>query len=219
MVGHRQPFFYGMALGPATDEKMPITKRRFRTTAGTSGRARPETQNLVRNESNLGNVTQLLQQYAETTESPQTASTPATALGLQDQVNALKQIVTSWDAMLREITQSVFGCLATTTVGGLPYYTELPNNEPDLGAPRARLAEGQRVTLVYPQLQAAGFLFMRLRVTDPSTGEIEQFYVPVMSMAHQPTAAAKLLTIDGGGQEVTYFDNFHNPGETNPIEK
>ena len=200
---------------------MPLTKRRIRT-AGSVG-VGPRTPNTTiiptTNAANLGTVTEMLQQFTETTGStlPIPVST-TTNQSVQEQLDTLKQIVTSWDGVLREITQSVFGCLATTTVGGLPYYTELPTSEADLGVPRARLAEDQRVTLVYPQLQAAGYLFMRLRVTDPGTGEIEQFYVPVTNMSHPSAKAAKLLAIAGDAQPA-YFDHFHNPGERDPKEQ
>ena len=128
----------------------------------------------------------MLRQFTETTGNlPIPVSTTTTSV--QEQLDALKQIVTSWDGVLREITQSVFRCLATTTVGGLPYYTELLTSEVDLGIPRARLVEDQRVTRC-PQLRpqavhaAAGHR--------PGTGEIEQFYVPVTN-AGQPPAKAQ----------------------------
>jgi hypothetical protein len=156
----------------------------------------------------------MLQQFTEGTSKSMTVTPAVTETSVLQQLEGLKKLVSHWDEILREITQSVFGCIATTTIDGLPYYTEIPKNETDLTTPRARLAIDQKATLVYPQLQAAGLLFMRLRRTDPGTGEIEQFYVPVTNMGLDAGRAGTLLGIDK--TDRAYFDHFHNPGETDP---
>lgn len=199
-------FFYGIGLGPKT---MPLTKRRIRTVQSHAAGAKPAAANAAYS----GSVADLLQEYTETIHTPPPAAV-AVKGNLAEQVATLQQVVSGWDGILREITQSVFACVATTAVDSVPYFTELPKVATDLAAPHSRLAAGQLATLVYPQLQAVGLLFMRLRVTDAATGEIEQFYVPVSNMRQTNEQAAALL----GTETVShaYFDHFHNPGETDP---
>lgn len=129
-------------------------------------------------------------------------------VALKQQVQTLASQVQQWQQILTEITQSVFVLNATVSVDNLPYYTELPATKLDLAGYTGRLSAHTRVTVMYPQLQRSDFIFMRLRLCDPHTGEVQQYYIPVANNGLTSQDLQKLQLVDG-----QYLDNFSNPGE------
>ena len=153
------------------------------------------------------------------------ATTPATAAAalantnnfvreltaLKQQVQTLSGTVSQWQQILTEITQAVFVVNATATADIIPYYAELPESKDDLkSANVGYISKGTKVTLMYPQFRRPDMLFMRLRVVDAHTADVQQYYVPV---ANQGLSAKDLLHYTGlHAEQDQYFDNFHNPG-------
>jgi hypothetical protein len=132
-------------------------------------------------------------------------------MALKQQVQTLSGTVSQWQQILTEITQAVFVVNATATADNIPYYAELPENKEDLkSANVGNISKGTKVTLMYPQFRRPDMLFMRLRVVDAHTADVQQYYVPV---ANQGLSAKDLLQCTGlNAEQDQYFDNFHNPG-------
>jgi hypothetical protein len=130
---------------------------------------------------------------------------------LKQQVQQLSGTVSQWQQILTEITQAVFVVNATATADNIPYYAELPESKDDLkSANVGNISKGTKVTLMYPQFRRPDLLFMRLRVVDAHTADVQQYYVPV---ANQGLSAKDLLQYTGlNAEQDQYFDNFHNPG-------
>ena len=139
---------------------------------------------------------------------PTSSAAHATITSLQNQVQALTSRVQQWQQILTEITQSVFVLRATVTVDSLPYYTELPTAKNQLLGFTGTLAKDQEVTVMFPQLQRADFVYMRLRLCNPDTAEVQQYYVPVANNGLTAQDLQPLQLRDG-----QYMNRFRNPGE------
>jgi hypothetical protein len=139
---------------------------------------------------------------------PPTSAAHATITSLQNQVQALTSKVQQWQQILTEITQSVFVLRATVTVDSLPYYTELPASKSQLVGFAGKLHKDQEVTVMFPQVQRADFVFMRLRLCNLDTAEVQQYYVPVANNALTAQELQSLALPDG-----QYMNRFRNPGE------
>ncbi len=130
---------------------------------------------------------------------------------LKQQVQQLSGTVSQWQQILTEITQAVFVVNATAVADNIPYYAELPETKADLqSANVGHIGKGTKVTLMYPQFRRPDLLFMRVRVVDAHTADVQQYYVPV---ANQGLSAKDLQQYTGlDPQQEQYFDHFHNPG-------
>lgn len=133
---------------------------------------------------------------------------------LERKVQELQQIVDDWHQVLKEVTQAVVPVVATAIADMVPYYSELPESESDLASPVGRISVGRKAMLIYPQFERASLLFMRMRMIDPHTGEVQQFYVPVGNEAFDDAELAEATRIDTAHQQ--FFSGFHLPGETDP---
>lgn len=115
-------------------------------------------------------------------------------------------VVQQWQQILGEVTQAVFVIVGDVLVPQLPLYMELPNTKNDLANPVMH-AQGT-VTLLYPQYTREDYIYMRIRVVDPNTAEVQQYYAPV-----GPTNERSLLQ---GTYYPVYVGRFRNPGEPIP---
>jgi hypothetical protein len=135
-------------------------------------------------------------------------------VALKQQIHSLNTTVQNWHQVLTEITQAVFVVNATCAVDQVPYYIEMPEGKEALRSPVDYVRAGQKVTLMYPQFQRPDMLYMRLRVCDEHSAEVQQYYVPV---ANQGLSTRDLVELTGINADVDqYFDWFHNPGEADP---
>jgi len=134
---------------------------------------------------------------------------------LEKQTAALTTTVNSWHDILLEITQTVFPQIATALVD-VPYYHELPASRDELRVFDGTVPAGAMVTLVYPQVERAGLLFMRMRTTEPSTGAVNQFYIPVTNETLTATELQQCTRINSADDK--FFNGFHLAGEVNPLD-
>lgn len=117
--------------------------------------------------------------------------------------------VQQWQQILSEVTQAVFVILGEVLVPALPLYVDLPTTKADLAAP-VRTVSGT-VTILYPQFTREEYIFMRVRVVDPHTAEVQQYYAPIAP------ANEKTLFVDGK-YFSQYVGKFRNPGEPCPSD-
>ena len=115
--------------------------------------------------------------------------------------------VQQWQQILSEITQAVFVVVGEVLVPSLPLYVDLPTTKADLAAP-VRSVSGT-ITVLYPQFTREEYIFMRVRVVDPNTAEVQQYYAPIAP------ANEKNLFMNGS-YYPQYVGNFRNPGEPGP---
>lgn len=116
--------------------------------------------------------------------------------------------VQQWQQILSEVTQAVFVVVGEVAVPELPLYVELPTTKQDLAAP-ARHIQGT-VTVLYPQFVREEYIFMRVRVVDPKTAEVQQYYAPI-APAHEKSTL-------NGTYYSQYVTHFRNPGEPVPAD-
>ena len=83
-----------------------------------------------------------------------------------------------WNQILTEITQSV-SILCSTCTANVPYFTDIPENDRALASPIGRVAVGEKVTLMFPQLVRYNLIYMRLRKVDQHSGDVQLYYVPI----------------------------------------
>ena len=133
---------------------------------------------------------------------------------LKQQVAQLSSTVQNWHQVLSEITQAVFLVCATCIVERVPYYLELPDGKRALKAPEGHINEGDKVTLMYPQLPHPDMLYMRVRKCDSRCGDIQLFYVPIANVSMSPQELYESTGINSSAEQ--YFDYFHNPGDKDP---
>lgn len=133
---------------------------------------------------------------------------------LEQQVQSLSATVQSWHEILNEITQAVFPQLATALVD-LPYYDNLPETSEDLRHATGVIRADTVGTLIFPQVERAGLLFMRLRTTASATGAVKQYYVPVTNEKLTTTELHQYARINSADDK--FFDGFHMAGEPNPL--
>ena len=116
--------------------------------------------------------------------------------------------VQQWQQILSEVTQAVFVVVGKVLVPELPLYMDLPTSKADMNAP-ARTISGT-ITVLYPQFTREDYVFMRVRVVDPQTAEVQQYYAPIA-----PTNEKALLNKVYHAQ---YVGCFRNPGEPVPSD-
>ena len=133
---------------------------------------------------------------------------------LKAKVEQCASKVANWSQVLTEVTQSVFVLCATVTVNNIPYYMEIPENDRALGSPVGRLTAGRKVTLMYPQLVRNNMIYMRLRLVDVNSGDVQLYYVPIANQSLTQTQLARTVGIESTADQ--YFDYFHNPGDVDP---
>lgn len=119
-------------------------------------------------------------------------------------------------SFFKEFGQSTFMVIGTCMVERVPFYAELPKTKKDLEAHEGYINEGDKVTLMFPQLSTSMLLFMRVRRCDPHTMEVGNFFVPIFNEALNPNELYKLTGINSNAMQ--YFDWFHIPGEKDPFE-
>ena len=143
---------------------------------------------------------------------PQNASSDITAL--KQKLEHCITKVNTWNEILTEMTQSVFVLCATTTTDSIPFYADVPSSMKNVAAPVGRLALGEKVTLMNPQVVQSNFIFMRLRRVDPRSGDVTLYYTPI---ANQSMTQQQLSDVAGIQSDADqYFDWFHNPGDVDP---
>lgn len=142
---------------------------------------------------------------------PQNASAEITAL--KHKLEQCLSKVQTWNEILTEITQSVFILCATATIDSIPYYSEIPTSERDIASAVGRLNAGDKVTLMYPQVVQDSFIFMRIRLVDVHSGDVQLFYTPI---ANQSLTRKQLGAAGITSDADQYFDWFHNPGDPDP---
>ncbi len=116
--------------------------------------------------------------------------------------------VQQWQQILSEVTQAVFVILGDVLVPALPVYMDLPTTKADLKAP-VRTVSGT-VTILYPQFTRDEYVFMRVRIVDPQTAEVQQYYAPI--------APAHEKSLLNGVFYPQYVGRFRNPGEPVPSD-
>jgi hypothetical protein len=114
--------------------------------------------------------------------------------------------VQQWQQILSEVTQAVFVVVGEVAVPQLPLFVDLPVTKADLANP-ARTITGT-VTVLYPQFVREEYIFMRVRVVDPNTAEVQQYYAPI--------APAHEKSLLNGVYYSQYVGQFRNPGEPVP---
>ena len=143
---------------------------------------------------------------------PQNVSAELAAL--KSKLDQCVSKVSNWSQVLTEVTQSVFVLCATCTVANVPYYLDVPENERALSSPVGRLDAGRKVTLLYPQLVRNNMIYMRIRLVDEHSGDVQLYYVPIANQSLTQTQLAQTVGINSTADQ--YFDWFHNPGDPDP---
>jgi hypothetical protein len=159
-----------------------------------------------------GSVATMQRADARMPRVPQNVS--AELASLKAKVEQCASKVANWHQVLTEITQSVFILVATCTVSNVPYYADIPENDRALASPVGRLESGRKVTLLYPQLVRNNMIYMRLRLVDQHSGDVQMYYVPIANQSLTQTQLARTVGINSTADQ--YFDWFHSPGETDP---
>lgn len=131
---------------------------------------------------------------------------PRTAANLS--LAQIASTVQQWQQILSEVTQAVFVVVGDVLVPELPLYMDLPTSKADMKAP-VRTVSGT-VTVLYPQFTREDYVFMRVRVVDPQTAEVQQYYAPIA-----PTNEKALLN---NVYHTQYVGRFRNPGEPVPSD-
>ena len=115
-------------------------------------------------------------------------------------------VVQQWQQILSEVTQAVFVVVGDVLVPQLPLYMELPTTKTDVPVTYAT----GTVTLLYPQYTREDYIYMRVRVVNSQTAEVQQYYAPVA-----PNNDKTLLQ---GAYYPLYVGRFRNPGEPVPAD-
>ena len=66
---------------------------------------------------------------------------------------------------------------------------------------------------MYPQVVQDNFIYMRLRLVDEHSGDVQLFYTPI---ANQSLTRKQLSAVGITSDADQYFDWFHNPGDPDP---
>lgn len=140
------------------------------------------------------------------TVSSSAASTVPARVSANMTLPQIAAVVQQWQQILGEVTQAVFVVVGDVLVPQLPLYMELPNTKTDLANPVTHV--NGTVTLLYPQYTREDYIYMRVRVVDPHTAEVQQYYAPV-----GPSNEKSLLN---GTYYSLYVGRFRNPGEPVP---
>lgn len=92
----------------------------------------------------------------------------------------LEKQILDLQTQLSQVVDKQHVMTAEVLVDRLPFFMETPPNLTALGGKTGTLHKGQRITVMYPQTDHHGMIFMTLQHVDAQTGSSQHYQVPLM---------------------------------------